>query len=469
MTEARVELAPPGDFDKFADSESFVDVLEDLIPDSDSAQDQALLVKTSAILPKAVAMKRGPKKLVLSGEKISPRVSSRKSSAAAKACLLSSVSKAKCSKFAFPKPQAEGMAVDPFSAPNLFDTFVAPSAPSPIPSVTLPVPSSEMDPNSMIQAELASLKSEIAELKAALAASEALRLAPTFTHENEDEIPPSIVKYLDRGLQTIKEVVVKVIENTLPPKPAPRQRLSYAEVGPTSSATADIVMSAQPPLKQVKVSINPAGKSSQLSPKQLDKFDAPKAPKPGMQIVHIHGFNFGASSPVKVFAPFLEQKYKYPRNNVLNVSPISSTIAEVVIDASSLPLLHSALSVPGSNLTLSTTLNARLPMVTSVTKETANAAFEKRFSREIVRLKKLKAPKYLRIAELLSDYSACGNRFLESAAIPSDIMLSAFMLNSTPLSYDMVEVSPPEFPQANQSLIPSANQDPVPAVTMTPC
>ena len=136
------------------------------------------------------------------------------------------------------------------------------------------------------------------------------------------------------------------------------------------------------------------------------------APKKGLQIVHIHGYHFGTGNPLNLFAALLEVKFKFPRRHILNVSPINHQLAEVVIEAGSLDSLRAALNVPGCNLRLSTTLDARNPVSADLSAQDARKFFDHRLNREITRLRSAQRSMFDHVANFLEMYKTDDIRFL---------------------------------------------------------
>ena len=86
------------------------------------------------------------------------------------------------------------------------------------------------------------------------------------------------------------------------------------------------------------------------------------------------------------------------------MSTISDRLVELVIDASSLDQLKSALSGPSCPLRLLTDLDVSSPILANISAEDAKAAFHKRLAIDIARLKQSARPLLLRVAKLLATY-----------------------------------------------------------------
>ena len=153
----------------------------------------------------------------------------------------------------------------------------------------------------------------------------------------------------------------------------------------------------------------------------------PPPPRKGLRLVHIHGFCFNTGSPISLFAATMEVKFKFPRKHILNVSPISHNIAEVVIYEDTYEDLRAALKTPGCTLLLSNTLDARAPLSERISSEDARKFFHNRIDKEIARLKATKNPLLSRVTDLLVLYKTDGTRFLTQESRPTPIYMSAFL------------------------------------------
>lgn len=224
------------------------------------------------------------------------------------------------------------------------------------------------------------------------------------------------------------------------------------------SPHADPATNPQYAPKRLKSISEPATETKTYAQTLLDKFSAsqihkcfsaPK-PRPGLRIVHIAGFRFVPGHPIGLFSS--------PRKYIFNVSPISNCLAEVIIDASSLELLRTALSAPNCPISLSTDLQADEPLYAGTSMEDANRLFNKRIDKDITRLKSKKPFMFEKMAELLATYRSSGVRTKDVVSRPSPIYMSSFIkhmeiekTSSSPLSPSIVHdvVSTADIPLLN--------------------
>lgn len=129
-----------------------------------------------------------------------------------------------------------------------------------------------------------------------------------------------------------------------------------------------------------------------------------------------------------LFGNFLEVKFKFPKKFIINVSIVTDRLVEVVIDASSLDQLKTALSAENCPLTLFTDLDASVPLTDSITADMAKPIFLKRTQKEMTRLRASKYPLLLRVADLYASYSEDINvRTLIPRNRPTPTYMSAFL------------------------------------------
>lgn len=280
---------------------------------------------------------------------------------------------------------------------------------------------------------LAILESEVLSLRAQLAqkdADHASQLASITAGIQEsvakifDEKIASQVSQMNALANTVAALELALLQ--------PRPLSCYADI--TSSASPSLPKRPKPSadVTMTDVPVSPKTRAESIldsiPQSQIEYSTRPApAPKPGVCIVHIHGFNHGRGTPLNVLGAILEVKYNFPRQNIINVSPVNNVITEMTINSSSLAELQSALDVPNCPFLLSTTLDVRAPLSPSLSAAEASEIFDRRMDRVIHRLKSLKSSRFDYIAAFMLDYKDNGVRYWEPESRPTDIYISHFL------------------------------------------
>ena len=271
------------------------------------------------------------------------------------------------------------------------------SVPLPVPTTSLTTPcASATDPRDLA---VISLTAEVASMKLAL--EQLLSAVSDLKAENaalRQQLSPP-----ERPLSSYSDIV------SAPSLPPPGKKPKPLPPPPADMTRAEQIV-------------------GHIAPDQLRRcFDAP-LPVLGLAVVHVDGYRPIRGQSPAVFSSILEVKFNFPRRHVFNVSTITDRLVELVIDASSLDQLKSALSGPSCTLRLLTDLDVSSPLLANISAADAQAAFHKRLDKDIARLKQSARPLLLRVAKLLSTYKEdISIRSLLPRARPTPTYLSAFI------------------------------------------
>ena len=199
----------------------------------------------------------------------------------------------------------------------------------------------------------------------------------SLTHEEALTARDRIIASLIADVETLKLTVASL-----------QQQLAASTRPITSYADISMLPPSEPNTKRIKgPSPTPQPKAEQilgkLSPTQLRRCFNEQPTPVGLQVVHIDGYRHIRGQNPAVFASILEAKFKFPRKHVLNVSIVTDRLVEIVIDASTLDQLKTALSITSCPLTLFTDLDVSVPLDDIKTVEEIKTVFERRLEKEI--------------------------------------------------------------------------------------
>lgn len=115
----------------------------------------------------------------------------------------------------------------------------------------------------------------------------------------------------------------------------------------------------------------------------------------------------------------------FPAKHIKNVSSVTSRLVECVIDADSFSDLEMALSVPNCSLSVSDSLDASAPLLSTESAAQALDKFRKRTTRTVQRLRASGNPFHRRLATFIENHRDHGTRLSIPPARPETLYMSA--------------------------------------------